>query len=308
MNNSKLFGPIIYEKTPLEMIEAGVIIRPRIHLVDVSNESDKMQPLDKHVHAIIESFKEHATFCSYMGRKLLVVANDSEELDGIVSHPEIKNMLDISTNLKIFDISARFKPRINGEPVSREIFLENLRTLTDNDNAIILHINILTEGIDVPGITGVMILGDMGFTRFLQNLGRASRLHERDRNKLNKNTLNYNDLDHFTKPYAWIIIPVYGPCGKDLRKKMTEIIYSLRNYGFRASQDVVIKQHNKNKIESLEMLNEKDTRANGYLQTFIEIQNYIEEKEKADKLDIERYNIQQMIENESDEELIKSFE
>lgn len=306
MNNSDEFGPIIYSKTPLEMVIAGEILRPRMHFVDVS-EYKAEDELDSDVNAIIESFIEHRIHCK-IGAKLLIVTKGTEHLNNIVNHPKILQELDTRPNLKIFDISSEYKPRINGIIVKREDFLKQLQNLNDSDEAIILHIDILTEGIDVPGITGVMIFENLKLAKFLQTLGRATRLHPIDRNKLYSAILTYDELNKFIKPYAWIIVPVYGLIGQDLRKSIQEMVYGLRSFGFNAIEDCVIKQ-NKGKIIPVPLsgLNETDTRGITYRDILLDIVHEVEDKVIADTLNINDFRLIETIKNESLEETINFF-
>ena len=118
MNNKKEFGPIIYSKSPLDMVVAGEILRPRMHLVNVCSQ-DNATELDMDVNAIIDSFTEHRVHCK-IGAKLLVVTKGTEHLNQLVNHPKILQELETRPSLKIFDISSVYKPRINGVIVKRE--------------------------------------------------------------------------------------------------------------------------------------------------------------------------------------------
>ena len=307
MNNSELFGEIIYEKTPLEMINSGDIIRPRIHLVDVSKNIG-LSELDKDVNAIIDSFREHKLHCN-RGTKLLVITKGSEHLNDITTHLTMKKFMKLSgSKLQIFDISSAKGARINGELVKRELFLEKLRNLGDNDDAIIFHINILSEGIDVPGITGIMPMSNLSTSRFLQTYGRCSRLHTEDREDLRSNIKKPIDLSEFIKPYGWIIIPVYGVAGEDLRESLTEIVYALRKTGFRASEDVVIREIKGVTLpQPLGGINELDTRARGYRELFISVTHDIEEHEIADKIAIEDFRENELIKTMPTNILIKQL-
>jgi superfamily II DNA or RNA helicase len=306
MNNSDEYGPIIYSKTPLEMIEAGEILRPRMHLVNVSS-SEIVTELDKDVNAILESFTEHRIHCK-IGSKLLVVTKGSEHLNNIVNHPLIQLEIDTRPNLKIFDISSAYRPRINGKEVKRELFLKELQNMDERDEAVILHVKILSEGIDVPGITGIMVMNNLSMSSFLQTLGRATRLYHKDRSNLYSDTIKYNELNKFTKPYAWIIIPVYGMIGDDLRASIAEMVYSLRTYGFNASEDVVIKE-SKGKAMPVPLsgLNELDTRAMSYKAQILDIVHDVEEKEKADKLELDNFALKSTVMNEEVEETFNRF-
>lgn len=313
MNNSKLFGPIIYEKTPAQIIHAGEILRPRLHLVDIESshkddEVDKMnKELDYDVSCIIDSFTEHRVHCN-IGAKMLVVTKGSEHLNNITTHWRMKNLLNIRPNLTIFDISSVYQPRINGEVVRREEFLRRLQGMNDTDEAIIFHINILSEGIDVPGITGVMIMNSLGLAKFLQTLGRATRLHQRDRENLYSLRIISNQLDRFVKPYAWIILPIYGIIGEDEKERIKEIVYALRETGFRAAEDVVLKQDRGSAIpKPLGGINKTDSRAKALFDLFADVEHIIEEREKADRIAIEDFRIIESIHNMSDEELLNSL-
>jgi superfamily II DNA or RNA helicase len=305
MNNSELFGPIIYEKTPLEMIKAGEIVRPRIHLVNVLNDVPEATELDKDVNAIMSAFIEHKAQCK-TSPKMLVVTKGSTHLNDIVSHRKIQNFLETRPNLMIFDISSAHQPRINGDVVKRDFFLKKLQGLTDQDEAIVFHIDILTEGIDIPGITGIMPMNSMGLGKFLQTLGRASRLHPKDREKLYAGTMKYDELDRFIKPYAWVIVPVYEEIGEDLREQILNIVYALRQSGFNASEDVFIKE-NKGKTLPVPLagISQKDARAKSLFDVFVDVGHDIEEKEISDKLMLEELELDRRIKNMSDEELVK---
>lgn len=303
MNNSDLFGPIIYHKTPLEMIIAGEMVRPRIHLVDVSDDQ-QADDLSKDVNAIINGFIEHRAQCN-IGAKLLIVTKGSKHLNQIVTHPRMQNFLSVRPNLKIFDISSAYQPRINGIVVKRGEFLKSIQGMSDTDDAIILHIDILSEGIDVPGITGVMPMNNMGLSKFLQTLGRATRLHPMDREKLYSGILLPDNIIKFIKPYSWVIVPVYNTFGEDLKENILNIIYSLRESGFNASEDVFIKENRGSTMpKPLKGINNPDTKAKALFDIIVDVTNEIEAKEIADKLELEDYRMDERIKNMTPEEKI----
>lgn len=307
MNNSDIFGKILYSETPLSMIQAGEILRPRIHLIDIKNSSPKATDLDKDQISIIDGFREHTVHVN-TGAKLLVVAKGSKHLNEIASSDRMKKFLRTRPNCRLFDISSAYEPRINGEVVKREYFLKELQGLTDRDEAIIIHIDILSEGIDVPGITGIMPMNSMGLSKFLQTLGRATRLHLIDREDLYSGDKKWNDLDEFVKPYAWILIPIYGEIGDDLKERIQDTIYALRNHGFNASEDVVIKDDKGSALpQPLGGINQLNTKAKKLLNVIIKIQHEIEEKEKADQLEIEEFNNNNELKKKDFEEIISLF-
>jgi hypothetical protein len=290
MNNSTEFGEVIYSKTPLELIQAGEILRPRLHLVDVEVAGDEGAISgDTDAHSVVDAFIEHRSQCK-TGAKMLVVTKGSDHLDELASSPVILNELDSRPNLTLFDISSQYGPRINGVVVSRGEFLTRLQALGDQDEAIILHVRILAEGIDIPGITGVMVMNQLSLSKFLQTLGRATRLYARDRAKLYDGTMKWDEVSRFVKPYAWVMVPTFGVIGEDLRANITEIIYALRDYGFNASEDVYTKQNRGAALPtSIESINEMDTNAARLRDEIIAITHQVEDKAAADKLAVDEF-------------------
>lgn len=296
MNNESLFGEILFQESPAAMIKAGEMIRPRMHLVDMS-----IHPLDDEGDglAVAEAFKEHRSEIK-TGAKMIIVAKDgSDHLDKLANSCEVLNLLETYPSLQIFDISSEHNPRINGSVVKRGAFLTQLQALKDSDEAIIIHYDILSEGIDVPGITGVMPLRSLQKSKFLQTLGRATRLHVNDRKRLYSNSLTSSEINRFVKPYAWLIVPVYGEIGEDLHEEMREMIRELRDFNFNPVEDIVVRQQRgKTQLTPIENVT-TPTPANVSINNFAAtVMHEIEEEDKA----IELFNEQSKIMNMTDDE------
>lgn len=293
MNNIELFGDILYQRKPCELIVAGEMIRPRIHMVDMSHdpEADEADGL-----AVAEAFEEHRSVLN-VGAKILIVAKDgSKHLNNLATHREIERLLEVRPSLRIFDISSEHGARINGENVRRDQFLKALREMSDHDEAIIIHHDILSEGIDVPGITGVMPLISLKKAKFLQTLGRATRLHGRDRARLYAEELLPNDLHRFVKPYAWLIIPVYGEIGEDLRDDMKEMIRELRDHSFNPSEDIMVRQkRGKRQLVPIKTASEPTRAMTGLLEFSADVLHEIEEEEKANELSLAQQQVKREI-------------
>jgi hypothetical protein len=103
---------------------------------------------------------------------------------------------------------------------------------------IILHIDILTEGIDVPGITGILPFRSLKKSKFIQTLGRASRMSPDDLESFEIGEYTHTDLDLMFKPYAWILIPDIA--GEDSAQDIKDLVKELRTYGFDPREDIFI--------------------------------------------------------------------
>jgi len=117
----------------------------------------------------------------------------------------------------------------------RKKYLDALGSLTSEDNAIILHYDILSEGINVSGFTGVMFLSGIlaSETKILQNIGRATRLHPEDRRKLYTKEISVDDMTKWIKPYCNIIIPYWDSESEETKSQLISLLMRLRRIGFR---------------------------------------------------------------------------
>jgi len=259
MNNEKEYGKVIYRKSPKQMIEAGEIVPPFIHQVIIdeykmkknkaialTNDNLMSVDIEKDVEfmtlVIEESFNEHIKkikeySCSpeKIGTKMLVVCKGDDTFQGFFKSEGFRLMRKNRKDIKFLGISSRFGAWIDGEQVPiqggwyKEQFMLALKNLKPKDNAIILHIDMLGEGIDVPGITGVLPFRDLGIIKSCQTLGRAMRLISEDRISFYNGSREARDTKKMVKPFAWVIIPVYSINHKDQKERVIKIAKQIRD-------------------------------------------------------------------------------
>ena len=152
---------------------------------------------------------------------------------------------------------------INGERVRRQDFLKRLKKDGEDKTKrlIVLHYDILAEGIDVSGFSGIMPLRTLNKSKFLQTFGRCARPDKEDKVKLNNGELNPKnpkDLDKMNKPFAYIMIPNIIHSNEDDKANITQLISELRSYGFKPYEDIVSSSfvHGIPEIEQLDGLND----------------------------------------------------
>lgn len=259
MNNEAEYGKEIYRQSPKDMIDAGEIVPPYIHQVIIDeykikknqaielNSSNLMDTdIEKNVEfmslVIEESFDEHSKkvkeySCSpeKIGAKLLVVCRGEDAFNGFFRSEGFKLMKENRKDIKFFGISSRFGAWIDGEQIPvqggwyKEQLMLALKNLKATDNAIILHIDMLGEGIDCPGITGVLPFRDLGVIKSCQTLGRAMRLVKEDRKTLYNGSREPRDTTKMIKPFAWVVIPVYSINHKDMEERVIKIAKQIRD-------------------------------------------------------------------------------
>lgn len=256
MNNVQRFGPLLVQKSPKDMITDGIVVRPKLHIVEQPFEGEpdffqrKTNDWTENDYkiwsdAIVDSFFHHVAeiqkYSPSMGGKVIVRTRGSEDVKQLSrflrNDPRVQ-----SQSIEVLEATSMYGRRRNGDRFNTsKAFLQHMQRLSDTTNAIILQITILSEGIDVPGITGIMPMTSLGVAEFSQLIGRAMRLHKVDRTALHEDltlTTCIDDLPKYTKPYAWLIAPRFGGYTNDLVDRMRDLIEAERDFGWTPSETV----------------------------------------------------------------------
>jgi superfamily II DNA or RNA helicase len=244
MNNVESYGEVLYSMVPREAIDRGKMVRPRVHTIK-TNGVFSSDDYDKSINKVIlDSFYEHKKQLEdnhpNMKPKVLVSTRGSYDMKNFLISPQYAELRNAGVDIFIV-ASTEIGNDVNGTKVKRQDFLRDLREFGKDETKmlLVLHYDILTEGIDVPGFTAIMPLRTLSKSSFCQLYGRAARLHTLDRQRLFSEEISPNDLDKMTKPYAYIILPFITSSNKDDSEHMRQIVTELREYGFNPTEDVI---------------------------------------------------------------------
>jgi hypothetical protein len=84
-----------------------------------------------------------------------------------------------------------------------------------------------------------MPIRNLNKSRFIQTLGRCSRLDSEDRSRLESGEIQWTDVALMNKPYAYVILPELTLTNKDDMAQMKQFVLQLRDYNFNPSEDIV---------------------------------------------------------------------
>ena len=237
MNDKDFYGEILDSSKPREMIDAGEIVPPRLHDVIIDDNNDIQLNGDNHTmlfKSVKESFLTHKKYVKkyssnpdMIGAKLLISASGTDELFALHDNPEFMNWCK-KTKINVFVFSSAKGEYSNFENFPRQIVMNKMNELKLDEDAILLHIDILTEGIDLPAVTGVMPLRQLNEVKLLQTLGRAARLIKNDRTRLYSGEILPIEKEKFIKPFCWFVVPRYYSTINDA-EKMKDIIKKVRD-------------------------------------------------------------------------------
>jgi hypothetical protein len=254
MNNESKFGKPIFSETPITLIKRGEMASVALHLVGTRGQDIADDDYESMAKVVIEAFdkhrsvmKEHSFLPEMIGPKMVVVCDKQDSLKGIMWSKAMKeyradnptiNLCGLSSNFGI-EVNGVRDPRVNNR--NKEVLLAKMKAWKPEEEAIVLHVDMIAEGLDVPGITAVMPFRSLGKIKFLQNVGRGTRLVDIDRAGLYAGRVEPMDFKHYVKPYCWLVLPVLSETYYDTKRRYTDYIQALRHdYGFDPSELIVI--------------------------------------------------------------------
>lgn len=241
MNNSDVYGNVLYQMVPREAIDMGKMVRPRLHIVNTDGVYDLSDYNTSLSYIIKNSFKQHEEVLENLKPKLLVSVKGTEEIRTFINSKEYTEMINENINIFVVSSTQEIGNQVNGETCNRQTFLKKLKIcgLDDDKKMLVLHYDILSEGIDVSGFTGIMPLRTLEKSKFLQTFGRAARLDKTDRYNITNNIINPSELDKMVKPYAYIIIPNLYQGNSDDKENFRNLVIEMREYGFEPLENIL---------------------------------------------------------------------
>jgi len=173
LNNVAIYGEVIYKVEPKVLIDSGYIVPPRLHAIYGKSSENFSSVVDESIN--IAKYQHIETTKTMEYSKILFAMNGTEDVAEIT-----ENLKKIKKDLPEHDVftivsNAKYGAMVNGVKVNRNDFMKQLR---ESNNALIFHYDILSEGIDIDGITGVSILRNMNDSKLLQTIGRSVRIYK----------------------------------------------------------------------------------------------------------------------------------
>lgn len=252
MDSTEFYGQVLNVVAPRAAIDSHDILPPMMHTVRVtmakvpkvkaSTKEKVKSDLTKDDRAVIQAaYKAHREIVLHTSKgkvapKLLISVAGVKDMVALITNVSF-NKWALQSGVQVIAFSSGMGYYANGLDTTRKEALERLRGLKENEGALILHYDILTEGIDLPNITGVLPLRELNKVKFLQLLGRAARLQKDDRILIYADTTgttgsSVDSVEHkviadprLLKPVYWVIhCPQLNVHAVDSNLSLVEII------------------------------------------------------------------------------------
>jgi len=222
MNNVDVYGNVICNVPAPELIEQGHILPPTIvpFETDFTRTKHNIHDVDADtVRDIIDQLDEsHAA-------KVLVAVPSSKILGNMVSKTTLLLQLK-ERGYNVMHVTSKFGAIIDGVKVSREKFFDTLTAwgLEKDRKFVIFHYSILSEGINVPGLTHCILLRNLNVVEMAQTIGRVIRLDKEDSAKLRSGELQPCNWDFYNKPTGFVTVPVHKTYGAHVIKRLQNVV------------------------------------------------------------------------------------
>ncbi len=173
MDNVELFGDIITDVPPSELIPKGYVVPPRLRTLNVVNQK-KGNTFD-YATIIGHAFKDQLSLAhAKFNHKMLVAMPNTQLFHKIAQDLNVIRNCAENMNVDLYYVTSDQVSK-NGHPFNgdREQLLEDFGANTNP--SIIMHCDTLAEGIDVDGVGGVLIMRGLTMCKAIQTIGRGCR-------------------------------------------------------------------------------------------------------------------------------------
>ena len=222
MNNRVVYGPVLESVPAPELVNNGSILAPQVipHTIDLervkgqfSYESDRDM-----LSNLIEDIDAD-------GNKILVAAPSSKIMFNLLTKTDILQFFH-DNGYDVLHITSKYGAYVNKTKVNREQFFDTFNAWGKDPNRkfVIFHYSILSEGINVHGLTHCVFLRQLDVIQMAQTVGRVIRLNKDDAADIACGKITPGKFEMYRKPVGKVIVPVYKNYGAPTIKRLENLV------------------------------------------------------------------------------------
>ena len=221
MNNTQIWGTILEQTPAQELLDSGTILPPKVITFDTDRERTKQNAHEvdgDNLKDIIRSMDIHSP-------KILVSAPTTRIMWNMLTQTDTQDWI-YREGYDIMHITSKHGAYINKKKVGREEFFQTLTDWGKDDNKkfVIFHYSILSEGINVPGLTHSVMLRNLPTIEMAQTIGRVIRVHNEDRKSVDSGVIPAGKFDLYQKSCGKIVVPMTGKYGSRIERRLQSIV------------------------------------------------------------------------------------
>jgi superfamily II DNA or RNA helicase len=221
MNNFEIYGKIIETVRAQELIETGCIIPPQVdtYKVDITRDKRTAAEADRNMIVDILDNIEHDN------PKVLVAAPSTKVMWNMLTNSDILKELE-DRGYGILHITSKHGAYVNRTKVNREKFFDTLTEWGKDKSKkfVLLHYSILSEGINVPGLSHCIMLRQMPIIEMAQTVGRVIRMDKDDAADIASGKIPAGACHLYRKQFGSVIVPVFTNYGSAIAKRLQGVV------------------------------------------------------------------------------------
>ena len=225
MNNTDVYGNTLCNVPAQELIEAGAIVPPRIVPFETNRVRNKYNAHEVDADNLKDMFEQLDVF---QKPKVLVSAPSSKVLGNMLGQTDILEYFK-DKGYDVMHITSKFGAVINGKKVGRELFFQTLQDwgADDHKQFVIFHYSILSEGINVPGLTHTIMLRNLPIIEMAQTIGRVIRVHKDDRADVAAGKIPAGAFHLYKKSEGIVTMPTGYKMGDAIAQRMQNVVNAI---------------------------------------------------------------------------------
>ena len=225
MNYEPIFGKEIISVPAPDLIKQGYIIPPKVRSVKYSNHIGDTHIRDNETLINILENEDHMD-------KVLVTAKSTKDISRLITQTDFQLKCH-SLKYNVLWITSKFGAIINGVKVSRDKFFKIMNEWGGNPDKkfIMFHHSILSEGMNVSGLSACILMRNLDYVTMSQTIGRVIRLHKEDIKNISNGDLKPCNFDSYKKPFGKMFVPVYNNVGISTERRLQTVVDTIFNKG-----------------------------------------------------------------------------
>ena len=238
MNNSEIYGSVLCNVPAPELVNSGSILPPTVipFEVDITREKgaaactgDRAMLL-----GVVDSLSES------QASKILVASPASKIMGALLFKTDILRQLK-ERGYSVLHITSKFGAYVDDQKVNRQEFFNTFDAWGKDPNKkfIIFHYSILSEGINVHGLTHTIMLRNLDIIEMAQTIGRVIRMNKDDAADIASGKLVAGQVQFYRKPTGFVTVPVFKNYGAQTIKRLQRIVDTIFVEGQPATSLVV---------------------------------------------------------------------
>ncbi len=222
MNNKFVYGDVLESVPAPELIANGSIVSPTIVPFTTEMDLDRDTMHETQTRTVINVLD---TLDEESASKVLIAVPSSRILGNMIGHTTLLSQL----RLRGYDylhVTSKYGAYINDKKVNREEFMTTLSEWGKDNNKkfVVMHYSILSEGINVHGLTHCILLRNLNVVSMAQTIGRVIRMHKDDTKAIAEGRIPAGACQFYRKPTGYLTVPIHNNYGNAVVKRLQRVV------------------------------------------------------------------------------------